>query len=55
MSKKKKSVPFHIKHGYKKWTSDEGYSFWARDKEDAKLYLKKTGLHLGKIEEVTDE
>ena len=38
---------------YKKWRSDEGYTFMARDKEDAKLYLKKMG-HLGKLTEVKD-
>jgi len=29
---------------YKKWTSSEGYTFLARDKEDAKLYLKKMDI-----------
>jgi hypothetical protein len=50
--KKKKSIPFHIVNNYKQWTSDEGYKFWARDEEDAKLYLEKTGLHLGNLKEV---
>ena len=49
---KKKTCQFDH---YKKWKTDEGYTFLAENKEDAKLYLKKTGLHLGKIEEVTDE
>ena len=53
MAKKKKTIPFHIAHSYKHWTSDQGYKFWARDEEDAKLYLKKTGLHLGNLKEVT--
>tara|TARA_B100001250_G_scaffold409774_1_gene434801 strand:- start:991 stop:1137 length:147 start_codon:yes stop_codon:yes gene_type:complete len=38
---------------YKKWKSDEGYTFMARDKEDAKLYLKKIGSK-GKLTEVND-
>ena len=41
--KKKKDIPFHIAHNYKQWTSDQGYKFWARDEEDAKLYLKHMG------------
>ena len=53
--KKNKSIPFHIVNNYKQWTSDEGYKFWARDEEDAKLYLKKTGLHLGSLKEVTND
>ena len=51
MAKKKTGQFDH----YKKCKTDEGYTFLAENKEDAKLYLKKTGLHLGKIEEVTDE
>ena len=52
MAKKKKSIPFHEKHNYKQWTSDQGYKFWARDEEDAKLYLERTGAHLGSVKEV---
>jgi hypothetical protein len=37
---------------YKKWTTDEGYSFLARDKEDAELYVQTIGGQLGKIKEV---
>jgi hypothetical protein len=37
---------------YKKWTTDQGYTFLAKDKEDAKLYLKKSGLDLGSLKEV---
>lgn len=37
---------------YKKWTTDEGYSFLARDKEDAELYVQTIGGDLGKIKEV---
>jgi len=51
--KKKKDIPFHIAHKYKHWTSDEGYTFWARDKEDAKLYLEHMGhTNLGSLKEV---
>ena len=51
MAKKKTGQFDH----YKKWKTDQGYSFLAENKEDAVKYLEKTGLHLGKIEEVTDE
>jgi hypothetical protein len=37
---------------YKKWTTDEGYTFLAKDKEDAELYLKKAGSDLGSLKEV---
>ena len=37
---------------YKKWTSDKGYTFLAKDKEDAELYLKINAKHIGKIKEV---
>ena len=50
--KKKKDIPFHISHNYKQWTSDQGYSFWAKDEEDAKLYLEKTEGNLGSLKEV---
>jgi hypothetical protein len=50
--KKKKDIPFHIAHNYKHWTSDQGYKFWARDEEDAKLYLEVIGAHLGSLKEV---
>ena len=50
MAKKTKSL--HEAQSLKKWTSDQGYSFWAKDKEDAKLYLEKTGGHLGSLKEL---
>ena len=50
MPKKKNKGQFDH---YKKWTTDEGYVFLDENKEDAKLYLKKTGLHLGNLKEVT--
>ena len=49
MPKKKSKDQFSH---YKKWTTDEGYIFLAENKKDAKLYLKKTGLHLGSLKEV---
>ena len=48
MSKKNKEGWSHMK----KWTTDEGYTFLAKDKEDAKLYLEKTGGHLGSLKEL---
>ncbi len=51
MTKKIKKKVGQFDH-YKKWTTDEGYIFLAENKEDAKLYLKKTGLHLGSLKEV---
>ena len=50
--KKKKSVPFHEKHDYKKWSSDQGYFFWAKDLADAIKYLEVIGGHLGSLKEV---
>ena len=37
---------------YKKWTTDQGYTFLAKDKEDAKSYLEKTEGNLGSLKEV---
>ena len=39
MSKKDKKKKGQFDH-YKKWTTDEGYTFLAETKEDAILYLK---------------
>tara|TARA_R100001369_G_C3264603_1_gene158818 strand:- start:550 stop:717 length:168 start_codon:yes stop_codon:yes gene_type:complete len=36
---------------YEKWTTDEGYTFLAKDKEDAKKYLEVMG-HLGSLEKL---
>ena len=52
MAKKKKDIPFHIAHNYKQWTSDQGYKFWAKDEENAELYLQTVGGHLGSLKEV---
>ena len=47
--KKKKGQFDH----YKKWTTDEGYSFVAETKQDALDYLKHLGhANLGKLREV---
>jgi len=40
---------------YKRWTTDEGYSFLAKDLADAELYVQRVGGHLGKIKEVVGE
>ena len=40
---------------YKKWTTDEGYTFIAESKEDALDYLKHMEhANLGKLREVTE-
>jgi len=39
---------------YKKWTTDEGYTFLAENKEDAIMYLKHTSQDLGKLKEVSN-
>ena len=52
MARKKKVIPFHIKHNYKHYTSSEGYKFWAKDEEDAKEYLKVIGHE--KLEEIKE-
>ena len=52
MPKKKNEGQFNH---YKKWTTDEGYTFLAENIEDAKSYVKVTGGDLNKIKEVTDE
>ena len=36
---------------YKKWTSDEGYTFMAENKTDAEDYLKMMS-HLGSLEKL---
>ena len=44
MKKKRKELPFHIAQNYKHWElGEDGPKFWARDKEDAKLYCTKIG------------
>ena len=40
---------------YKKWTTDQGYTFLAENKSDAEDYLKVVGGGgLGKLREVKD-
>ena len=44
-------------NNYRKWTTDQGYIFLAKDKKDAEAYLKVMG-HLGslsKLKEVVSE
>ncbi len=53
--KKRKGQLGHFDH-YKKWTTDEGYTFLAQDKEDAIEYLKHMGhTNLGSLREVVSE
>ena len=52
MPKKKEDQFAH----YKKWTTDEGYTFIAATKEDALDYLKHMGhAKLGKLREINNE
>ena len=54
MSKKDKKKVGQWDH-YKKWTTDQGYTFLAENKEDAIEYLKHMGhSNLGSLKEVTD-
>ena len=50
--KKKEKIPFHIAHNYKQWTSDQGYTFWAKDEQDAKFYLDKAEKNPFSLKEV---
>jgi hypothetical protein len=50
---KKNKEPFHIVNRYKQYTSTEGYSFWAKDEEDGKLYLQHMGWELDTLKEVS--
>tara|TARA_B110001454_G_scaffold147272_1_gene136732 strand:- start:498 stop:629 length:132 start_codon:yes stop_codon:yes gene_type:complete len=39
----KKKQPLHIKHKLKQFELKDGTKFWAKHKEDAKLYRKHVG------------
>ena len=52
MPKKKSKGQFNH---YKKWTTDEGYTFVAENIEDAELYVQRVGGNLDKIKEVVSE
>ena len=55
MSKKDKKKKGQFDH-YKKWTTDEGYTFLAETKEDAILYLKHMKhSNLGLLKEVVSK
>jgi|TARA_B100001964_G_C14037617_1_gene511171 hypothetical protein len=44
MAKKKKNIPFHVKHNFKEYSYKDGeltITFWAKDDTDAELYRKK--------------
>ena len=51
MSKKVQKKKGQFGH-YKRWTTDQGYTFLAETRDDAILYLKKTNQDLGKLVEV---
>ena len=53
MKKNKSKEPFHIVNRYKKYTSTEGYSFWAKNEEDGKLYLQHMGWGSDTLKEVS--
>jgi hypothetical protein len=40
---------------YKKWTTDVGYTFRAKDLADAIKYIEMTGQHLGTLKEAVSE
>ena len=39
---------------YKRWTTDEGYTFIAESKEDALDYLTKMPSHMGDVDKLTE-
>ncbi len=41
MAKKKKQIPFHIKHNMNEFKLPDGTTFYAKDSKDALLYAKK--------------
>jgi len=46
---KKKNKPYHIKHNYKRFTSSNGYKFWAKDLKDAQDYCKMMSGAIGEL------
>jgi len=50
LSKTKKKVD-QFDH-YKRWTTDQGYTFLAENLADAIKYIEKVGTHLGTLKEV---
>tara|TARA_R110000824_G_scaffold292946_1_gene481377 strand:+ start:22 stop:186 length:165 start_codon:yes stop_codon:yes gene_type:complete len=51
MSKNKKNISYHIKNNYKKYSSVNGYQFWAKDKQDAKEYCNQMNWVIGNLNE----
>ena len=53
MAKKKKVIPFHIKHNLRQYMLKDDTKFWAKDDEDALLYrtlvLKSKGSEVAGI------
>ena len=39
---------------YKKWTTNQGYTFLAKDKEDALDYLSKMSADIGDVKSLTE-
>ena len=39
---------------YKKWTTNQGYTFLAKDKEDALDYLSKISADIGDVKSLTE-
>ena len=53
MSKKSKKKVGHFDH-YKKWTTNQGYTFLAKSKEDALDYLTKMPSHISDVDKLTE-
>ena len=53
MSKKSKKKVGQFDH-YKKWTTNQGYTFLAKDKEDALDYLSKMSADIGDVKSLTE-
>ena len=53
MSKKSKKKVGQFDH-YKKWTTNQGYTFLAKSKEDALDYLNKMPSHMGDADKLTE-
>jgi hypothetical protein len=52
---KKKNKPYHIRHNYKRFTSANGYKFWAKDLKDAEEYCKMMSWIIGGLVEEEKE
>ena len=52
---KKGKVPYHIKYGYKRFYSNNGYKFWAKNKKDAELYCEQMNWVIGDLNEAKED